>query len=98
NHAYQTGDEAELSAVLKEWEESPEAVPGHSPAAELLRATRRVARVQERIADLERDIAALKASDLHRLRTEVEGAETTGRDLLAEMAASIEPLIERARV
>src|SRR5438874_2196953 len=98
NRAYIIGDEQQLAAVLKEWEESPEAVEGHSPAAELLRAVRQIARVQERVTRVEREIAELAASDLHHLRIEVEAAEASGRDMLAEMAAAIDPQIARARV
>jgi hypothetical protein len=97
NRAYQTGDEEQLASVLKEWEESPEAVTGQGPAAELLRAIRQIARVQERIEGIDREIAALKESHLYHLRGQVETAETAGRDLLTEMAAAVEPQILQAR-
>jgi hypothetical protein len=98
NRAYLTGDEARLAAVLNDWEEGPESVEGHSPAAELLRAVRQIARVEERIANVDRDVAFLEESDLHRLRLKVEAAEAAGRDMLAGMAAAIEPQIAQARV
>ncbi len=97
NRAYETGDETRLAAILQEWEESPEAVSGQSAAADLLRAIRQIARVQERTRSREREIEALQTSDLYRLRTQVEQAEKAGRDLLAEMAAGIEPQVEEAR-
>jgi hypothetical protein len=97
NRAYETGDESELASILREWEESPEAVSGQSAAAELLRAVRQVARVQARIAVVDGEIDALRAGELYQLRVQVERAEATGRDLLVEMAAAIEPLIEAAR-
>jgi hypothetical protein len=93
NRAYVTGDEGQLASILREWEESPEAVTGRGAAAELLRAVRRIARVTDRIEGLDREIAALRDSDLHRLRERVEAAEREGRDLLAEMAAALEPRI-----
>jgi hypothetical protein len=96
NRAYVTGDEAELASILREWEESPEAVVGHGTAAELLRAVRQVARVQARIESLERDLAALRESELYQLRAHVLAAEREGRDLLAEMAALVEPQIAAA--
>jgi hypothetical protein len=98
NHAYTTGDEERLAAILKEWQESPEAVSGHGPAAELLRAIRRIAAVEERIRAVERETDALEAGELDRLRREVETAEAAGRDLLREMAAAVEPEIAAARV
>jgi hypothetical protein len=97
NRAYETGDETRLAAILSEWEESAEAVVGHDAAAELLRAVRRIAWAEGRTRQVEGEIAALKASDLHHLRAEVEAAETAGRDLLAEMAAAVEREVEQAQ-
>jgi hypothetical protein len=97
NRAYETGDEAQLASILKEWEESSEAVVGHGSAAELLRAIRQIARVRERIAVLDGEIAALEAGELFSLRARVEEAEAAGRDLLAEMAAAVDLQIARAR-
>jgi hypothetical protein len=97
NRAYLAGDEEGLASVLKEWEESPETVVGHGTAAELLRAIRQIARVQTRIEAIEQEIAALRDGELYRLRDRVEAAEAAGRDLLAEMAAALEPQIAAAR-
>src|SRR5262249_47295105 len=57
NHAYETGDETRLVAILTEWEESPEAVAGHGAAADLLRAIRQIAGAQERIETIARELA-----------------------------------------
>jgi hypothetical protein len=97
NRAYVTGDEDQLASLLKEWEESPEAVVGQGPVAELLRAIRQIARVRERLEGLAGEIAALEESDLFHLRARVEAAEAAGRDLLGEMAAAIEPQVKEAR-
>lgn len=96
NRAYKSGDEEQLASILREWEESPEAVVGHGTASELLRAIRQVARMRDRIGTLDREIAALKESHLAHLRARVEAAETSGRDLLAEMAAELEPQLLEA--
>lgn len=98
NRAYVTGDEQQLAAILKDWEESPEAIVGHGAAVDLLRAIRQIARVEERIAALDLQLAELQGGDLAQLRARVEKAEADGRDLLAEMAAALEPRIEQARV
>jgi hypothetical protein len=97
NRAYETGDESRLAALLQEWDDSPEAVTGHSPAAELLRAVRQVARAQERIEAVDREIAARRESELFLLREQVEREEAMGRDLLREMAAAIEPQLRERR-
>lgn len=97
NRAYETGDESQLAALLREWEDSPEAVTGHTPAAELLRAVRQVARVQERIDAVERELAALRESELFLLRQQVEREETVGRDLLGEMACALAPQLAERR-
>lgn len=97
NLAFETGDELRLSVLLREWEESPEAVAGHGLAADLLRAIRRIAHAEERLTAVEQEIAALQEGELHRLRERVEAAERSGRDLLAEMAAALEPRILEVR-
>jgi hypothetical protein len=96
NRAYETGDETQLASLLRQWEESPESVTGHNPAAELLRAVRQIARMRERIDAIDQEIAALEESDLYLLRLQVEAAEAGGRDLLAEMAAAVQPQVEQA--
>jgi len=96
NKAYEEGDEERLRAILREWESSPEAVPGDSEGARLVRTIRKIAQVEERLRIIKTEITALKESDLYELKTKVEEAVKQGRDLFAEMAAQLDQQIEDA--
>jgi len=97
NKAYEEGDEERLKAILREWGSSPEAVPGDSVGARLVRTIRKIAQVEERLRAIKTEIASIKESDLYDLKTKVEEALKDGRDLLAEMAYQIEQQIKDAR-
>jgi len=97
NGAYEKGDEARLEAILREWETSPESVPGEGPGAELVRVIRKIAQVHTRLDAIDAEVARLKESPLWTLKAKVEGAEAEGRDLLAEMAAAVDRQIADAR-
>lgn len=97
NRAYEEGDEARLQAILNEWNSSPESVKGDGPGAELVRVIRKIAQVERRLRAIEIQIAELEKSGLYRLKERVEEAEEQRRDLLAEMAATLDEQISEAR-
>ncbi len=97
NKAYEEGDEEALRAILNEWESSPESVKGEGVGAELIRVIRKIAQVEQRLKAIEKECESVEQSDLHRLKSKVDGAEVQGRDLLAEMAAQVERQIDDAR-
>lgn len=97
NQAYEEGDEVRLRELLREWESSPDAIKGDGVAAELIRVIRKIAQVQERMRIIEVTIDDLQSSDLYRLKSEVESAETEERDLLAEMSSRLDKQIADAR-
>ncbi|MGH7966918.1 MAG: J domain-containing protein [Candidatus Binatia bacterium] len=97
NQAYEAGDEVRLQAILREWESSPESVKGEGTGAELIRVIRKIAQVEERLRVIEAEMAELKVSNLHQLKTKVEEAESQRRDLLEEMAAQVKRQIDGAK-
>ncbi len=97
NRAYERADLGALQALLREWEESPDAIKGEGVAVELVRVIRKMAWIQERLRAIETEIGELKASDRYHLRTEVENAEREGRDLLAERAVEVNQKIAAAQ-
>lgn len=90
NAAYARGDENRLGEILQTWETRPEAVKGEGPAAELVRIIRKIANVEARIRTLKAQLRQLTDSDLSRLRAQVAKAGNSGRNLLAEMAKTID--------
>ena len=67
NAAFSRGDAAALKAILVEYENSPEAVRGTSPAADLLRITRQIRQVSERLFSIETMLIELTSSDTAKL-------------------------------
>jgi hypothetical protein len=97
NEAYERGDEKALAKILTEYESSPEAFHGEGPAAELVRAIRRISQVRGRLAEIEAESQALLRSDLYQLRLRVEEAAQDGRDVLNEMIQKTEEQIAEAK-
>jgi len=97
NAAYAAGDMARLEAILREWESSPESVPGDGTGAELVRTIRTIALCKARLDAIAKEIAELRGSDLLQLRAKVLVAESAGQDLLATMAADLDCQIEQAQ-
>jgi hypothetical protein len=97
NHAYEQGDEARLTKILTEYECSPEAVKGDGPGVELVRVIRRLSQMRGRLAEIEAETQDLVRSDLCQLKSRVDEAEKSGRDVLKEMIAKVEEQIALAK-
>ena len=97
NQAYEDGDETRLREIQREWESSPEAVKGDGVGAELVRIIRKIAQIERRLQAIETIITQLRASDLYRLKAEVEKADAEGRNLLSEMASRLDQRIADGR-
>jgi uncharacterized small protein (DUF1192 family) len=90
NAAYAAGDEDALRRILDALDASPDAVQGSGIGADLIRVLRQLKRIRDRIAAIEQEIASLSQTDLAQLKAKADQATTEGRDLLEEMAASVQ--------
>jgi hypothetical protein len=90
NEAYSRGDEKALRELLDEWDNSPEAVKGIGLEADLERTTRRIAQLKKRLKEIEARLEELMVSELSQLYAKFGQAEKTGKDLLQELAESID--------
>lgn len=97
NLAYQQGDRARLHALLKEWRLGPETSRGLDIGAELIRLIRQIAYTRQHIKELRRSIEELRQSDIYHFRQRVDDSLVDGIDLLAEMAATVDLDIAKAR-
>jgi len=97
NEAYSRGDADALQRALDEYGEASEALPGEGIGAELVRIIRQIAAARKHVAAIEHELISLRASEIAKLRQDVESAEQQGRDLLAELAKGISEQVERAR-
>jgi len=97
NAAYAAGDEDALRRTLADLDASPDAVQGSGIAADLIRVLRQLRQLRGRIAAIELEIANTAENDLAKLKAKVDVAVAEGRDLLAEMATSVQSRINVAR-
>lgn len=97
NKAYAEGDEEALRDILNQWESSPESVKGEGVAAELVRTIRKIDQAEKRLATLEAEIHALEKSEVFELWVKAEDAAKEERELLNELAATVEEKISDAQ-
>jgi hypothetical protein len=97
NEAYSRGDADALQRALDEYGEASEALPGEGIGAELVRIIRQIAAARKHIGAIEQELVSLRASEIAKLREDVELGEQHGRDLLAELAKGVSEQVERAR-
>src|SRR5208283_4777827 len=97
NRAYQSGDAEALQHILDEYEDGAEAVKGEGIGAELIRIIRQISLAKTRVSAIERELAALRQSEIALLKKQAEEKELEGRDLLAELAAAVREQIELAK-
>jgi hypothetical protein len=97
NSAYENGDEAKLRASLEEYENSPEAVFGQGTGVDLVRIIREIAQVKRRLAEIQTEIDRIRTSDLFELKTKADEGRKQGRDVLNEMASTIQSQIAERR-
>jgi hypothetical protein len=97
NEAYARGDEAQIRAILRDWESSPENVQGDGPGAELVRVIRKIAQVEKRLKAIAAEIDQHSEAEFFKLKMQVDGALGEGRDLLKELAGQIDAEIGLAR-
>jgi hypothetical protein len=96
NRAYADRDAERLQLILRAWEESPEAVDASHPYGERLRAERRLAQIDQRMIQIEAEMAELRDSAVNRLKISMEESAKYGRDLLKQMRDTVEREIAAA--
>ena len=97
NNAYQQQQENVLNTLLHDWETSPDAVAGNGTAAELVRTRRRIDQVKQRFDEIAIAIADIKNRDLYELYVESTIQLRAGRDMLQELAATVDVQISDAK-
>ncbi len=97
NLAYHEGDRIRLHKILKEWRLGPVSSKGLDIGTELIRLIRQIHQTRQNIKDLNRRIEELRHSDIYRFRQRVDDGLMDGIDLLAEMAATVDLDIAKAR-
>lgn len=97
NRAYEAGDAEALQRILNEFQDGADAVDGEGVGAELVRTIRQISLAHDRVAAIERELAALRQTENALLREQAEQRTREGGDLLAELATAVREQIERSR-
>lgn len=97
NAAYAAGDEDALRRILAGLENSPDKVQGSGVGADLVRVLRQLRQVRNRIAAIELESAKISETDIAKLKAKADQWETEGRDLLADMATTVQGRVNVAR-
>jgi len=97
NAAYAAGNEDAMRRILSELDSSPESVQGSGIGADLIRVLRQLKQVRDRLAVIALELADLGETEIAKLKAKTDLAVAEGRDLLAEMAASIQGRVNVAR-
>src|SRR5262249_52872827 len=97
NRAYAERDEDRLRLILHAWERSPESVLGDDPGADEERIRRRIAAIEDRLLDIDRELEDLRTSAIGQLKRKIDDARAKGWDLLAEMIREVKREVGRAK-
>lgn len=95
--AFQNCDLAALEKLLGCCEGSLGSVQGGEISDRLARVTRQKAQVRDRLLQIEAEIGEMMQSSLGQLWAKAEVEKIDGRDLLSEMASSLQPQIRAAK-
>lgn len=97
NRAYQAGDADSLRRILIEYEDGADGVEGDGIGPELIRLIRQISLAKSRLLAIQNNIEALLKSEIALFNARAESARQDGRDLLAELAATVRQQIAVAR-
>jgi hypothetical protein len=98
NEAYEQSSEQRLADILHEWQCAPESVKGQGPAAELIRAIRKIDRCETRLVQINIELEKLQTSGVFGIKMLADEADKLERDFLEEMTQRLDADIAAARM
>ena len=96
NDAFSIGDRGALIALLEECENPPKDRNG-KPNLRIAILKRKIKQIEKRLIEIQRQLIALRAGHLYRLRKELLEQEKAGVDLLGKMTQEISEKIAQRR-
>jgi len=96
NRAYAEQDEDRLRLIMRAWEDSADSAIGGLSEPDKVRARRRLARLTDRLVEIDAELTDLRASAIARLQRRLEDTAAQGWDLFAEMLREVRREVARA--
>lgn len=96
NRAYAERDADRLRLILQAWEQDPDGAADELGGGS--GRVRGVAELEDRLAALKAEMAALRRSAIFKLKQKIDRTHAEGWDLMAEMVLQVKSEIARARV
>ncbi|NTU58891.1 MAG: J domain-containing protein [Chlorobiaceae bacterium] len=97
NEAYARKDIIKMQSVLERWQESPDAVTGEGPEAEMQKFDKLIVQLKKSMSGIEQEISRIMNTDIYRLMRQVEDSDLAGRDIIQEMQAMFDVKIGEAQ-
>ncbi|MBS1790755.1 MAG: molecular chaperone DnaJ [Acidobacteria bacterium] len=97
NHAYESGAEEKLQELLEAGASLEAVEMSGARSAEMILLLRKIAEAQQRLNDLESEIAETTASEIYKLKLRVETAEVLEEDLFADLVLQVDRQIKKAQ-
>ncbi len=96
NKAYEDNDEIGLASVFIELSSRAGTGQDKKLGLELVQTIRKIASVEERYEEIEKEIKQLSESELFELKRSQDDSERAGRDMIKEMAAELDGSVAAA--
>lgn len=93
NEAYQAGDLKRLNDIYDAEKNNPDIIKGDDVGSSLVRIIRKIAQVEKRIVELDRDLDELHKTDLFILFETVKKENQKGNNLLEKMSTELDSRI-----
>lgn len=89
NVAYERGDQNAIENIVSEYGIDPEAITGEDIASQIVKAIRRIAQLNRRILEIEKEREILKSQEIYQLKITIEETEAMGGDPLGDLAKKL---------
>lgn len=97
NQAYEAGAEERLQSLLSAETSFVELTRQSNAAIDLVQLLRALSTTQERLTEIEAEIARVKHSELHRLKLRADRAKEVGHNFLLDLVSQVERQIRKSQ-
>jgi hypothetical protein len=89
NLAYERRDLNAIEKIIGDYREDPEAIVGEDVGSRIVKTIRRIARLRRRIGEVEKELEALKKTDIYALKDTTALQEANGSDPIGDLTRDL---------